>query len=282
MKRNLFFILLATAMLFACKKDTKLTYNSPDNIYLNYLDKNGNQDTTSLTYSFAYTQGVVRDTIWLPVILSGKHADHDRKFAIDVVDLATTAISGLHYEPLKSFYILPKDSGTVRVPLILKNTDAALMNKSVSLTVRVSGGEDFKTNLPVSVRTKEIIFSNRLEEPIWWKFWAQLGTYSRVKHQLFLISSGTTDLIDPSQPDAYLQIPRVLYYLENTRVFLTYPFDWVKENPQKGYVLTQRNDGTGDYDFYNTSTPTVKFYLKFFSQAGVYVFIDENGNQVTM
>ncbi|PWK80489.1 uncharacterized protein DUF4843 [Mucilaginibacter oryzae] len=278
MKRDLLVVILVCTVIFGCKKVDKMYYSSEkDNIYMNY----GNADNfgpDSLVFSFAYNPAIDKDTVWIPVIISGKTASHDRKFALNVVDANTTATRIIHYEPLKSSYIMPADSGTTHVPVIIKNIDTGLVNKSVTLTVRVSGGEDFASNLPTNIRTKRIIFSNRLEEPYWWHFW--LGQYSRTKHQLFLISSGATELIDPTKPDAYLQIPRTLYYVANMREFLTYPFDWVKNNPAKGYVLAPRNDGTGDYDFYNTSSPGKKYYLKYFKSAGRYVFIDESGNQI--
>ena len=282
MKRKILLVFLACAAMFACKKDTKLTYNSSDNIYLNYPNilTLANPINDSLIYTFAYTPGIDKDTLWVPIIVSGDRVAHDRKFLLSVVDSSTTAVSNLHYEPLKPFYIMPADSGTTHVPVIIKNIDTALNNKSVVLTVRVSGGTDFGSSLPIGVRTKKIFFSNRLEQPAWWQYWGQLGPYSRVKHQLFLISSGTTDLVEFTVPDFYLQIPRDLYYISNTHEFLIHPFDWVQQHPEKGYVLTQRTDGTGDYDFYNINAPAKKFYLKYFSQAGVYVFIDENGNQV--
>lgn len=277
MKRNICYVFFICAAMFSCKKDVKQTYNSADNIYLNY------PNTDSLIYSFAYTQGVEEDTLWVPVIISGKRVSHDRKFALGVVDGSTTAVRTLHFEPLKPFYIMPADSGTVNVPVIIKNIDTGLVSKSVVLTIRVSGGEDFGSSLPTDIRSKRIFFSNRLEEPVWWKFWGQLGAYNRTKHQLFLISSGTTDLVVPnSYPDWYYEIPRTLYYISNTHEFVTYPFDWVKAHPEKGYVLVKRNDDTGDYDFYNTGAPTKKFLLKYFKSADKYVFIDENGNQINI
>lgn len=277
MKKNLLYLLFASIAFFACKKDTKLTYNSPENIYLNYP----NGDT--LVYSFAYVQGVDRDTIWVPVIISGKRADHDRSFVLSVVDTATTASTPLHYEPLKPTYIMPADSGVVHVPVIIKNIDKDLESKSVTLTLRVSGGQDFGTNLPDTIRKKTIMFSNRLERPQWWGFWeGELKSYSRTKHQLFLISSGTRDLVDFSTPDYYLYIPRCLYYIENTRTFLKYPFDWVRQHPATGYVLTKRTDNSGDYDFYNVNAPDKKFLLKYFSSVDQYKFIDEYNKEITM
>lgn len=276
MKRY-FIITMLASLLFSCKKDDIKPYSlTKDNIYLNYAN------TDSLIYSFAYHPELEKDTIWVPVIISGKIIHQDRHFSLAVVDSATTAVSGRHYAPLKSSYILPADSGTVKIPVILLNTDTALANNSVNLTIRVSGGEDFASSLPVKIRTKRILYSNRLEEPAWWSSWAgSLGKYSRVKHQLFLISSGATDLvIANSYPDWYMEIPRTLYYIANTRYFLQYPFQWVSEHPKSGYMLEKRNDNTGDYDFFSTSAPGKRFLLKYYASANKYVFIDENGDQV--
>jgi len=276
MKRNLFILLLFCTAMFGCKKDKPYLYNSQDNIYLNYAAKD------TLTYSFAFNPAQVLDTIWVPVIITGNRVNHDRQFQLSVLPDSTTAVATLDYVPLKSSYTMPADSGTTHVPIILKNTDTALVNKSVVLTVRVSGGADFGSLMDESMRTKRIQFSNRLEQPDWWIYWqGELGNYSRTKHQLFLISSGTIDLVNfATVKDFYLQIPRDLFYISNFDAFLADPFSWVTQNPAKGYVLTPRNDGTGDYDFYNVNAPTKKFHLQYFPQANKYVFIDENGQQV--
>jgi hypothetical protein len=281
MKRNIFYVLLAAVTLFGCKKEALQVYDAKDNVYLNYKDKDGNQDTSALTYSFAYNPSLSKDTVWVPVIISGKRVNHDRKFALTVVDSSTTANANLHYELLKPFYIMPADSGNVQVPVIIKNTDPLLADKSVNLTIRVSGGEDFDSTLPLTLRTRSIYYSSRLEKPSWWIYWqGPLGDYSRVKHQLFLISSGTTDLVDMSKPNAYLQIPRTLYYIDNTKTFVNDPFTWVTRHADKGYVLTKRTGGSNDYDFYSAASPEKKFYLKYYAQVDKYFFVDENGNQV--
>jgi hypothetical protein len=280
MKRNIFYVLVVVAAFLGCKKDQLLTYGSRDNIYLNYKDKDKNQDTSVLTYSFAYNPTLAQDTIWVPVIISGQRSKSERKFAMTVVDTATTAKAGTHYEALKPFYIMPADSGTIKVPVIIKNSDPELANKSVMLTIMVSGGQDFNSLLPPMLRTRSILYSARLEQPAWWIYWmGNLGTYSRIKHQLFLISSGTIDLVDMSKPNAFLQIPRSLYYIDNVRTFVNDPFAWVARYPEKGYVLTGRA-GSKDYDFYNSSSPDKKFYLKYYEQADKYFFVDENGQQV--
>lgn len=276
MKRNIFFILLFCAAMLGCKKDKPLLYSTQDNIYLDYPVKD------TLSYSFALYPNLVSDTIWVPVIISGTRAKNARHFQLSVVPDSTTAVATLDYEPLKSSYTMPADSGTVHVPVIIKATDTALVSKSVILTIRVSGSSDFATQLGESIRTKRILFSNRLQEPDWWpdKWYEELGVYTRTKYQLFLISSGTIDLDKESDPNFYLSAPRDLFYVGNFKAFLLDPFGWVSANPDKGYVLTKRTDGTGDYDFYSVDSPTKKIHLQYLMQSNSYVFIDENGNPV--
>lgn len=283
MKRNIYIIILCFLFALGCKKQALEQFSSQDNIYLRYLDKDGNQDTTTISYSFAYSPGLAQDTIWVPVIISGKRVANDRQFVLSVVDSSTTAVKDLHYQALKSSYTLPADSGKISIPIILKNTDAALAEKSVTLAFRITSGGDFKADLPVALRSKKVIFSSRLEKPTWWIYWqSSLGEYGRIKHQLFLISSGTIDLVDQSKPDAFLQIPRSLYYIDNTKNFLRDPFTWVARNPASGYVLTRRADVPADYDFYNSATPTKRFYLKYFPQVNGYFFLDESGKQIVI
>jgi len=283
MKTNIQYIFLLSIFLFACKKNEITKYETEtDNISLNYLDEDGNRDTTAVTYSFAASPGLSSDTVWVPVSVAGKRVSRERKFVLAVVDSSTTAKVTLHYEALKPYYILPADSGKVLVPVILKNIDPELSNKSVVLGLRVVGNEDFNAFLPVAIRSKRIVYSNRLEQPTWWVLWqGQLGPYSRTTHKLFLISGGG-DLTNPGAPNGFLGIPRTLYYLENAKNFTRDPFTWVIRNPEKGYVLTKRTDGTEDYDFYQVNSPTIKIQVKYFPQVNGYFFINENGNQIIM
>lgn len=258
-----------------------MPYQSKDNVYLRYLDKDGNQDTTTLSYSFAYNPSLAQDTLWVPIVVTGPRVSHTRQFVLNIVDSSTTAVKGIHYEALKASYTLPADSGKTKIPLIIKNTDDALSNKSVTIGFRTVSGGDFSADLPVALRSKKIIFSNRLEKPAWWMYWeSSLGEYGRIKHQLFLISSGTVDLVDMSKPNAFLEIPRTLYYIENFRVFLKDPATWIARNPTKGYVLTKKTDGTNDYDFYSEATPAKRYTLKYFAAVNGYFFIDESGKQI--
>lgn len=283
MKKTIFYSLLLSVLFVACKKDVDFAYDSTDNIYLNYLNDDGTQDTLPVTYSFAYSPGLAKDTLWVPVKIAGKRVNHDRKFKIAVVASLTNAQPELHYEPLKAEYIMPADSGTIKIPIVIKNIDPALAEKSVALTIDAVASVDFGELLPVKLRRRMLIFSNRLEEPSWWKYWQGNlgGPYTRVVHQLFLISGGK-DLVNPASPNGYLEIPRTLYYIENLRNLANDPFTWVSRNPEKGYVLTKRTDGTQDYDFYNVNSPTIKFTVKFYPQVNGYFFVNEQGAQIVL
>src|SRR6478735_12499082 len=101
MKNKIILVFAMALMLFGCKKDAQLLYGTKDNVYLDFKDEDGNQDTSVLTYSFAYNPTKVRDTIWVPVIISGKRAKTERRFSLAVVGQGTTAVEGQHYEALK-------------------------------------------------------------------------------------------------------------------------------------------------------------------------------------
>lgn len=283
MKKYISYFLLLSTIFLACKKDSITLYESNvDNVFLNYLDDDGVQDTASITYSFAASPGLAADTMWIPVSISGKRISKDRKFALAIVDSLTTARVNLHYEALKPFYIMPADSGKLLVPLIIKNIDEELTNSSVILAIRAVATDELKAELPVAIRTKRFIYSNRLEQPWWWMYWqGNLGPYSRTSHRLFLIAGGQ-DLVNPGAPDGYLGIPRTLYYLDNAKNLTKDPFTWITRNAEKGYVLTKRTDGTEDYDFYHKDAPSIKIHLKFFPQVNSHFFISENGSQIIM
>lgn len=283
MKKTIIYSLLLSLLFVACKKDTNFAYDAADNIYLNYLNDDGLQDTLPVTYSFAFSPGLAKDTLWVPVKIAGKRVDHDRQFKIAIIPSMTDAQAELHYEPLKDLYTMPADSGTIKVPIVIKNVDPALAEKSVALTINTVASADFGDHLPIQLRRRTLIFSNRLEEPSWWKYWQGNlgGPYTRVVHQLFIISGGK-DLVNPSAPNGFLEIPRTLYYIENLRNLTNNPFTWVARNSDKGYVLTKRTDGTEDYDFYNSSSPTIKFAVKFYPQVNKHFFVNEKGAQIVL
>ena len=69
MNKNFIILLLVSfTMLMACSKSELARYDSNDNIYLDL----SREDRDSILYSFAYNPGKVKDTVWVPVRISGK------------------------------------------------------------------------------------------------------------------------------------------------------------------------------------------------------------------
>lgn len=274
MKRIILILLTTGVLISSCQKAEELTYSSPENIYFNFND-DGTKDRDSVIYTFAYTPGLASDTVFLPVSISGIRQPFDRHFKVAVIPDSTTAIAGTHYEALKEQYTIPADSGKIQLPIIVYNTDPSLADQSVTLNVRLVATGDFATDIVGMTRGK-LILSNKLEKPYWWgpgpDTWGIPG-YSMVKHELWLIATGVIDL-----PFNGMNAPQYLYFNGLLTSLLNNPATWIKNNPDKGYVLELRTDG--NYDFYNVATPAKKILYQKNPDTGKFFFIDEAGKEI--
>lgn len=274
MKNLLIYLSLMVLVATSCKNDYAEPYQAEDSIYFNFTDTNNRKE---IRYTFAYTPGKIIDTISIPVKLSGARVPYARTFRLAIIDTATTAIAGQHYDALNDEYTLEADSGTFDLPIVIHNTDILLDTESVSIAFTLVESNDLKVNIPHLI-TGKITFSNRLEKPNWWPLWQNdLGEYSRVKHSLFLISSGTIDLIyDMATQNG--DIPKTLHHISQYKTFLRDPFTWITSEEGEAYTLSQRSEGV--YDFYQIDLPEKKYELRKDTQSGAYFFIDENGNLI--
>jgi hypothetical protein len=196
---------------------------------------------------------------------------HDRKYAVAVTDSNTTAVAGEHYAPLLSSYVLPADSGSTYLPVVIYNTDSLLRRRSVALSLHLVATGD----LGVAIADQDmgkVIISNKLEEPGWWTMWMG-GYFSSTKYQLFIITTGLTTMSTSG-----LDAPKNLYYVSLLSSLLQDPFGWVADNPKSGYVLTQQADGS--YNFYSAGNPADAIPLVQDPGTGSWFFIDENGAEV--
>jgi hypothetical protein len=260
-----FFVL--SCALAGCKKGQYLLYNTTDNIHFNFVKPT----VDSIVYTFAFTPGQESDTVYVPVQLSGTRVNRDRQYSVAVTDSNTTAVEGEHYAKLQPYYVLPADSGTTYLPIIIYNTDTLLRKRSVALSLHLVATND----LGVAIADQDmgkVIISNKLEEPAWWTMW--MGVYfSSTKYQLFIIATGLTSLSQSG-----LDAPKNLYYVSVLNSLLQDPFDWVVNNPKSGYVLTEQPDGS--YNFYSTYNPQSVIRLVQDPSTGSWFFIDENGAEV--
>jgi hypothetical protein len=170
---------------------------------------------------------------------------------------------------------LPADSGTFQLPVTLLNTDDILLDSTLTIGLKLVGTSDFLVEFPHLISAK-ISFSARLEEPDWWKYWqGELGFYSRTKHFLFLISSGTKALNNPGVD--YLLTPKAQFNISEYKAFLTNPFEWATKHAD--YALDEQPDR--NYHLYLKATPEKTYLLRWDTNIGKYFFIDENGEIIS-
>lgn len=265
MKKFMIVILAAVVFIAACQKKDVASFHGAPNIYFNV------NSTDSVLYTFALHPEKAKDTVWVPVRISGNRVNKDRVYAVKVVDSATTAVVSKHYEPLKDQYTLTAGNGFGSVPVILYNTDTMLFKRSFVLKLQIVPTGDFNADLGEQTTTR-VVFSNRLEKPSWWDK-CPGGSYSIVKHQLFRLSATTDDV-----PSGAFSQPIWIYYTARLQSLLTSPATWIANNPDKGYVLKDRPDG--NKDFYQAQSPDKSFLYKKDPASGNFYFMDENNQQV--
>ncbi|WP_181151253.1 DUF4843 domain-containing protein [Sphingobacterium gobiense] len=250
----------------SCQKAPLETYNHHSNIYFS-LDS---VLRDSMIFTFAYDMSKTVDTFYIPIQIIGHRIPSDRSYRAYVEQDSSTAIAGQHYKPLETQYPMPGDQGRDSLPLIVYNTPD-LENRSVSLLLKLRENEDFGTENLQRIRAK-VILSAQLEQPEWWSMW--LGSYSRVKHELFYLVTEQRSLTM-----AGIDAPRNLYFRDMLTMMLNNPFTWVNDHPEKGYLLTSPDNGA-TYHFYHQDNPNRTILLRRNSGTGQYTFIDENGMEV--
>lgn len=166
------FCLLAVSALLlgACSRDyLEYDTNLKDGIYLSSSD--------TVQYFFGIeVQGNTYDYL-LRVSLMGMPSDEDRKIDFEIVDTATTAIEGVHYEILDDGLLKKGEvSKWIHITLI-RDKDPDLTERPVTLTVRLHENENFRL-LPGMSSGFTLIFSDQAQSrPIWWKD-EYLGPYN--------------------------------------------------------------------------------------------------------
>jgi hypothetical protein len=259
-------IALSILTFSACKQAEPLLYDRDANIYFDLPAA----QKDSIVYTFSYNMNKASDTIYIPVSLSGIREPKERFYSAYVEQDSSTAVEDVHFEKLALEYKLDVGAGKTFLPLVIYNVPD-LEENSVSLIIKLKESADFNIENPKIIKAK-IVFSARLEQPIWWSMWLQ--DYSRTKHQLFIIATDQTTLTTEG-----LDAPKNLYFADMLRAMLNNPFQWVDRNPQKGYELSTKDNGA-TYDFYHKDNPGRTITLKKNVGSGQYQFIDELGREV--
>lgn len=168
--------------LTGCQQNDPMQYEGEASVYFQ-LNKEWLKDADSVTYSFV-NKGLDIDTLWLQVDLQGHAVNEDRAFGLKVNEKQTTAKEGLHYEQLKSEYILPAEAYRCQLPVVLYKKDPLLDQSSCLLVLELTATADLKPGITKRTRVK-IRITNQLSRPVYWDevVVSEFGSYSRVKHE---------------------------------------------------------------------------------------------------
>jgi hypothetical protein len=230
MKPILIFIIILLAAAASCKRDPLITYNTADNVYFNYaISANYYVDTMDL--SFAYSDASVKDTIIaLPLAVTGPASAKDRKYNL-VVDPASTAVAGTHYDLPEFVVHAGKVKDTMR--LLLKRA-ADLNTGTKKLILHLQPNESLLTGLQyrinntsaidtVNMLTFTIAISDILSAGPYWEsiYTRYFGTFSLKKvefiHDLLGMPLDFWSVAEPSNQQRALAI----YYASVTGRYLT-------------------------------------------------------------
>ncbi len=202
--KNTLYLLLTAVAIGACSKDDIHTFDLEDNgIYFQNggqvrLYQNIDEYNDSLSYSFSTARENLTDTIlYTRVRTMGKVRDYDRTFSVTVDEENTTAVEGVHYTIDYSQAVIPAGESEVNFPVKFFRT-ADLMEKRVSLTLRLNDNEHFKvyfdeqkntniynaTGTQIHASTFKFVVSEIYTKPSYWNYMTALGTWSVTKMRL--------------------------------------------------------------------------------------------------
>lgn len=217
MKPSIITIAIVYLLILAsgCSKNEMIVYEEKPSVYFSEIS---NED--SLVYSFA-GKTIASDTIYLDLKLLGNKLKANKKYKIQVNDAGTTAKESLHYKKIEEFYSFPVDEFATKLPIIVYNTDPALANKSVALSLSIVSTDELNKGYPTNT-TAHIIITNQLVKPIYWDdlLIIYYGEYSKVKHEICIRLQGHD--FSPTQAIATAPPYSYAYWMSYGRVAAKY------------------------------------------------------------
>lgn len=159
-------------------------YNAENSVYFSFKTK----ADSLITYSFGpkwveYT----KDTIQVPVKVTGLAVNKDRTFKVYVDEKESTAVVNKNYTPLSENFVIPADSlsGNINVIIWRDNLRSDTL-APVKIVLRLQATSDLETNFGENDKVT-ISYNNYLEEPYYWVYYEYFwGPYSKIKCQKFL------------------------------------------------------------------------------------------------
>jgi hypothetical protein len=208
--------------LFSCKKEAVETYQGKDGVSFFAYTYQQLHTTATRSYSFAFQSTVkTRDTMYIPLRLTGKLSDKPRTVLLKVAE-GTTATPGVDFE-LKEVTI-PPGLSIFNYPLVLINS-AGMASNVYRIVLEPAETKDFTlgtfgqtpattANLSTeeNFRYLKIDVSSMYVRPAYWDILdADFGEFSAEKYKFMVKVLGITDFsYDNIGFDGFINFPVTL------------------------------------------------------------------------
>ncbi|WP_164111898.1 MULTISPECIES: DUF4843 domain-containing protein [Sphingobacterium] len=216
-KKYYMFVIVAFMLITSCKNENLDTYVDASRVYFAaYSSKD------SLVHSLISAAGST-DTVWIKVNVLGRKLNKMGQLRLKVDQGQSTAVEGVHFEPLKEFYAIEEGRFSAEVPLVLIKNGPGLSDGYKSVHLQLEETSDFKLGYSDRLSAR-IYFTDEYVKPEYWESFLKnyYGEYSLVKHkrcvqiQKFDFPPKRSDIAN-NQIGLFMSYGRIVcqYYIDN-------------------------------------------------------------------
>lgn len=201
--KRLILMMGALLALGACTKNEYITYSAKDGLVFLSNSSTDLSAGDSIVYSFiSRAISGNQDTIWVTVSLTGKPADADRPFVIEVAP-ESTAKEGVDFELMEP--VFPANATALRYPIVLLRTpELAQEERWFKLALRDNEQFTLGALSPATSATYggglrfeaiKIVMTDQVIKPSWWALAEDYyyGAYSHTKYRFMIETIGITN-----------------------------------------------------------------------------------------
>ncbi len=134
-----------------------------------YFVKEGRAD--SITYSFGTKpESLLKDTIQVPVRITGFKAKKKMSFKVSVDHEKSTAVENVNYKALENQFVVLPDSVNAFIPVILYREGLSQeANMALKIVMRLEGTADLGIAFADGAQMS-IVFDNEVQKPVIWQY----------------------------------------------------------------------------------------------------------------
>lgn len=207
MKKLYLFTLLAI-VLYSCSKNEYITFGQKDGLSFTLGGDLKTKDSIVFSFVTSAVQGD-RDTLWIPIGLTGVPAETDRPFKLRI-GTESTAKEGVHFELTEKLF--PAHQTAFEYPVVLLRS-ADLLETTQKLTLEIEENEFYEVGALSNefYRSIRIHTTDQVIKPSWWRGAEDFyyGSYSHGKYRFMIEVCGIANF-----SNTVLSYPQILNYRE--------------------------------------------------------------------